>query len=165
MWHLPAIAQASGLAGLALAILLLLFKDVIGARLFPRLTRRQAFVVLLLLAVGPWVVAVFSVLASKADPALGIAHSVDDNSQVVSSQSAQLIQNIQLEAPAGPAAEPPPPAAQAAPRIASSRTQRPGAPAASPSARTQPPESTVYSVGQSGGITADSVVINEGTPR
>lgn len=62
MTQLPLIAKYAGVVGLALAVCAFVLRDVIAAKLFTRLSRRQTFMLLLLVAITPWVVAASSIL-------------------------------------------------------------------------------------------------------
>lgn len=54
---LKTVGQVAGIGGLALGVFLLLFRDIIRKRIFPQLTRTQAFRLLLILSVLIWSVA------------------------------------------------------------------------------------------------------------
>ena len=55
---LQTMGQIAGIGGLALGVFLVLFRDLIGKRIFPQLTQVQAFRLLRLIAVLVWSVAV-----------------------------------------------------------------------------------------------------------
>jgi len=55
---LKTVGQIAGIGGLALGILLLLYRDVIRLKVFPKLTQDQAFAVIVVLLVLVWSVAI-----------------------------------------------------------------------------------------------------------
>ncbi len=60
---LKTLAQVAGIGGIALGVFLLLFRDVIRKRIFPQLTRQQAYRILVLALVLTWSVAIAGIVA------------------------------------------------------------------------------------------------------
>jgi nitrate reductase gamma subunit len=60
---LETVGKIAGLGGLALGVFLLLFRDVIRKKIFPNLTRSQAFRLLMLVLVLVWSVALAGIAA------------------------------------------------------------------------------------------------------
>ena len=60
---LKTLAQVAGIGGIALGVFRLLFRDVIRKRIFPQLTRQQAYRILVLALVLTWSVAIAGIVA------------------------------------------------------------------------------------------------------
>lgn len=60
---LEALGQVAGIGGIALGVFLLLFRDVIRQKIFPQLTKNQAYRLLRLTLVLVWSVAVLGIAA------------------------------------------------------------------------------------------------------
>ena len=60
---LNSLGQVAGIGGVALGVLLLLFRDVIRKKIFPQLTKRQGYRVVLLFLILTWSVAIAGIIA------------------------------------------------------------------------------------------------------
>jgi hypothetical protein len=58
---LKILGQVAGLAGVSLGVFLLIFRDIIGKKVFPTLTKSQAFRLFVLLSILTWSIAVFGI--------------------------------------------------------------------------------------------------------
>lgn len=59
---LKMLGQIAGIGGIALGVFLLLFRDVIRKRIFPKLTQKQGYYIILIFMVLSWSVAIAGVL-------------------------------------------------------------------------------------------------------
>lgn len=58
---LKVLGQIAGIGGIALGVLLLIFRDIIGKSIFPMLTKPQSYRLLRLVAVLTWSVAILGI--------------------------------------------------------------------------------------------------------
>jgi multisubunit Na+/H+ antiporter MnhB subunit len=74
------VGQIAGIGGIALGVLLLVFRDIIRKRIFPQLARQQAYRLLRLMVVLVWSVAVLGIGAwvwtGSQAPAVTVDHGV-----------------------------------------------------------------------------------------
>ena len=68
---LKTLGQIAGIGGIALGVFLLLFRDVIRRKIFPKLTRNQGYRVILLFMVLTWSIALVGVAAWLKNPSAG----------------------------------------------------------------------------------------------
>lgn len=79
---LSTLAQIAGIGGIALGVFLLIFRDVIRKRIFPTLTRQQAYRLLVLALVLSWSVAIAGIVAWLVVSANGGAKPVAETLQI-----------------------------------------------------------------------------------
>ncbi len=72
---IKAIVQYSGLAGLTVGALLLVCRSIVAKNIFPKLTRREAFLLLRLIVVAVWSVSVLAIVLSFLPPKANSAAS------------------------------------------------------------------------------------------
>ena len=57
------VAQVAGIGGIALGVLLLVYRDIIGRKIFPQLSREDAYSLLRLMVILVWSIAVVGIAA------------------------------------------------------------------------------------------------------
>lgn len=80
---LTTLAQVAGVGGVALGVFLLIFRDIIRKKIFPQLTKQQAFRLLVLMLVLTWSVAIVGIVAwiwvSNGEPPNPVAEAQQIN--------------------------------------------------------------------------------------
>jgi len=71
---LKTLGQIAGIAGISVGVLLLVFRDIIRKKIFPKLTKTQAFRVLTLIIVSVWTVALAGIIFPRVSPATAKAN-------------------------------------------------------------------------------------------
>lgn len=81
------VGQIAGIGGISLGVFLLLFRDIIRINIFPQLTKKQAFKLLLLISILVWSMALAGIgawlWASNSSGTPGISQKVGNSGTAV----------------------------------------------------------------------------------
>ena len=89
---LKVVGQVAGIGGIALGVVLLIFQDVIRKAIFPKLTKKQGYRLLILIVILVWSVAVIGVIA-------WVWVSTSPSTEAAQQVAQPLISNLEVTTP------------------------------------------------------------------